>query len=75
MSFEDLLARINLIVRGADQEPEDAHELLEKLHLEIHQMRAMGQPVPEDLAQLERRLEREFADEWEAAKARGAGSQ
>jgi hypothetical protein len=74
MSFEDLLARVNLIVRGADQEPEDAHELLEKLHLEIHQMRAMGQPVPEDLAQLERRLESEFSEEWEAAKARGGGT-
>lgn len=74
MSFEDLLARINLIIRGAEQEPEDAHELLEQLHLEIHQMRAMGQPIPEDLAQLERRLEREFTEDWEAVKARRDGS-
>jgi hypothetical protein len=74
MSFEDLLARINLLIRGAEQEPEDAHELLEQLHLEIHQMRAMGQPIPEDLAQLERHLEAEFTEVWEAAKARGETS-
>ena len=40
MSFEDLMARINLLIRGAEQEPEDAHELLDQLHLELNQMRA-----------------------------------
>jgi len=74
MSFEDLMARINLLIRGAEQEPEDAHELLDQLHLELNQMRATGQPIPEDLARLERRLEDEFAETWEAAKARGEQS-
>lgn len=72
MSFEDLLARINLLIRGAEMHPEDPHELLEQLHLELNQMRATGQVVPEDLARLEQRLENEFADDWAQVKARGA---
>jgi len=61
MAFEDLIARINLLFSDMEHEPEDPHELLEQLHLELNQMRATGQTVPHDLALLEKRLEEEFS--------------
>ena len=63
MAFEDLIARINLFLSDVENEPKDAHELLEQLHLELNQLRATGQPVPEDLLRLERQLDEEFRAE------------
>ncbi len=60
MAFEDLKARINLLFTDMENLPEDAHELLEQIHMELAQFKATGQPLPEDLAELERRLEEEF---------------
>lgn len=62
MAFEDLIARITLFLNEAHTEPEDAHERLEQLHLELNQMRATGQPIPDDLARMEKRLEAEFSE-------------
>jgi hypothetical protein len=61
MAFEDLITKINLFLSDVEHEPEDPHELLEQLHLEINQMRATGQPVPDDLARLVKALEDEFS--------------
>ena len=60
MAFEDLITKINLFLSDVENEPKDAHEMLEKLHLELNQLRATGQPIPDDLARLEQRLEEEF---------------
>lgn len=60
MAFEDFIARINLLVAQMENEPEDAHEILEQLHQELNQMKATGQPLPEDLVLLEQRLDREY---------------
>ena len=60
MAFEELIARINMLVSDMENEPHDAHEILEQIHLELNQLRATGQPLPEDLVQLEKRLERDF---------------
>ena len=60
MAFENLIDRINLFLSDVENDPEDAHEMLEKLHLELNQLRATGQPLPDDLARLERQLEEEF---------------
>jgi len=38
----------------------DAHEIYEKLRQTIEGLRAMGMPVPDDLARFERELEEEF---------------
>jgi F0F1-type ATP synthase membrane subunit b/b' len=62
MAFEELIARINLFLSDVENEPEDAHEILEQLHLELNQLRATGQPIPEDLARLEKQLEQEFSE-------------
>ena len=60
MAFEDLIARINLFFSEAENQPEDAHQVLEQLHLELAQMKATGQPLPHELVELERRLDAEF---------------
>jgi F0F1-type ATP synthase membrane subunit b/b' len=62
MAFEELIARINLFLSDVENEPEDAHEILEQLHLELNQLRATGQPIPDDLARLEKQLEQEFSE-------------
>ena len=60
MAFEDLMAKINLFLSDVEHQPEDLHERLEQLHLELNQLRATGQPLPDDLARLEKQLEEEF---------------
>lgn len=60
MAFEDLIAKINLLLSDMENQPHDAHEVLEQIHLELNQLKATGQPLPEDLLELERRLELEF---------------
>ncbi len=60
MAFEELITKINLLLGDMDHQADDAHEILEQIHLELNQLRATGQPLPEDLVELESRLEREF---------------
>ncbi|WP_421853106.1 hypothetical protein [Oricola sp.] len=61
MAFEGLITRLNLMFQEMENQPEDAHELLERIHLELNQLKATGQPLPEDLLALEQRLEEEFS--------------
>lgn len=60
MAFEDLITRINMLFVEMENQPQDATELLEQIRLELNQMKATGQPLPQDLVELEERLEREF---------------
>ncbi len=60
--FEDLIVRINLLVEQMENQPEDAHEILEQIHLELNKLRATGQLLPEDLLQLEKGLMNEFKE-------------
>ena len=60
MAFEGLITRLNLLFNDMENQPEDAHELLEQIHLELNQMKATGQPLPQDLLDLEERLNAEF---------------
>lgn len=61
MAFEGLITRLNMMFNEMENQPEDAHELLEQIHLELGQMKATGQPLPKDLLELEERLNAEFA--------------
>ncbi len=56
MAFEELLAKIYLLLNDMENQPHDAHEILEKIHLELNQLKATGQPLPEDLIELERQF-------------------
>ncbi len=60
MAFEELMLRINMLVTEMENKPEDAHELLEQLHMELQKLKALGQPLPEDLVKLENLLVEEF---------------
>lgn len=60
MAFDDLITRINLFFSEAENEAEDAHQVLEQLHAELAQLKATGQPLPADLVRLEALLDQEF---------------
>jgi hypothetical protein len=60
MAFETIIAEINFMFDQMDSKPEDAHELLDRIHLELSQLKASGMPLPEDLVMLEKKLDAEF---------------
>lgn len=61
MALEQLQAQIAVLLQGLEDNPEDAHELHRQLRQHLEQFKAMGLPLPADLVQLEKRLEKEFA--------------
>lgn len=65
MAFEDIKARIGLLLEQMENRPEDAHELYEQLHEKLNEIKATGMPLPDDLVALERRLEAEFLGKTE----------
>jgi predicted nucleic acid-binding Zn-ribbon protein len=60
MAFEQLQAEISLLMNQISRQPEDLHELYEMLHQKLNEMRALGQPLPQDLADLERKMLKDF---------------
>jgi hypothetical protein len=66
MSFEALQAEIGLLLTQMENQPEDNHELHELIREKINEMRAFGMPVPQDLLDLEKRLEDSFVIKDEA---------
>jgi len=61
MSFEQIKARIALMLEEATYQPEDLHEAREVLREQMAELRAQNQPVPADLQDLERRLDEAFS--------------
>ena len=62
MAFENTIIEINLLLEQFENQPEDAHELQQLLHEKLAELRAMGMPLPDDLVELEKRLQKEFTD-------------
>jgi hypothetical protein len=60
MALEELQAQINLLVSQINNQPEDVHELYELLHQKLNELRGTGQPLPQDLIDLEKRMLEEF---------------
>lgn len=60
MAFEDIKAEIALLFEQMVNQPEDAHELEAVLREKLNILKAEGLPVPEDLAELEKKLEKDF---------------
>jgi len=60
MALEELQAQINLLVSQINNQPEDVHEIYELLHQKLNELRNTGQPLPQDLLDLEKRMLEEF---------------
>ena len=63
MDREQLKAALSLLLDEIDGESEDSHEIYLRLTMLLNQMRALNMPVPEDLAQMEADMSKEFAAE------------
>jgi hypothetical protein len=61
MAFENLEAEIGILMTRMQNEPEDRHELYLQLMEKLNEMKAYGMPLPQDLVDLEKALESEFA--------------
>jgi predicted nucleic acid-binding Zn-ribbon protein len=60
MAFEDIKAQISLLLGQVNNQPEDLHELQEVLHQKLTEMRNQGLPIPSDLAEMEKKLLKDF---------------
>ncbi|MDO9382175.1 MAG: hypothetical protein Q7T86_04860 [Hyphomicrobiaceae bacterium] len=70
MTFDEFTAEIGLLLTRMQNEPEDRHEVYQVLKERLNEMRAYGMPLPQDLLDMEKSLEEEFA-----ADAAGAETQ
>ncbi len=61
MSFETLKARISLLLEEMVNQPEDAHQIEERIREQIAEFRALGLPVPEDFKEFEADLSARLA--------------
>jgi hypothetical protein len=57
MALEDLKTQIAFLLTSIEDNPEDVHELHELIRQKLAQIKALGLPLPDDLVELERRLE------------------
>ncbi|MEO5756177.1 MAG: hypothetical protein ABIQ51_04890 [Mesorhizobium sp.] len=60
MALEEFKAQISLLLEEMVNQPEDQHEVQERLREKLNEMRAMGLPLPADLVELEKRLDDDF---------------
>ncbi len=57
MALESFKAQISLLLEEMVNQPEDEHEIQEQLREKLRELRAMGLPLPDDLVELEKRLD------------------
>lgn len=65
MAFEDIQAEIASLLIRMNEQPEDVHEVEELLRGKLNEFRAMGLPLPRDLAELEALLDQRLAEQEE----------
>lgn len=63
MAFDELKAELGLLMTRMQNEPEDRHELYLQLMEKLNELKAFGMPLPQDLVEMEKSLEAEFASE------------
>ncbi len=63
MAFDDVKAELGILMTRMQNEPQDKHELYLQLMEKLNELKAYGMPLPQDLVDLERNLEREFEAE------------
>lgn len=77
MAFENTKAEIDILLQELREQPDAPHDRFElylTLVQKLNELKAYGMPLPDDLVELERGLDREFAEERgdQAAGARRA---
>lgn len=60
MAFENLQIQITMLLDQMVNKPGDKHEIAEQIHEMLGEMKATGMPLPQDLVDLEAKLEAEF---------------
>ncbi len=60
MALEDLKTQIAYLLTSIEDNPEDVHELHELIRQKLAQIKALGLPLPDDLVELERKLEEDL---------------
>jgi len=63
MAFDDVKAELGILLTRMQNEPTDKHELYLQLVAKLNELRAFGMPLPQDLVDMEKALEAEFAAE------------
>ena len=63
MAFDDVKAELGILLTQMRNEPEDRHELYLQLMEKLNELKAFGMPLPQDLVEMEKALEAEFAAE------------
>jgi len=61
MAFDDLKAELGILMTQMQTQPEDRHELYLQLMEKLNEIKAFGMPLPQDLVEMEKALEAEFA--------------
>jgi hypothetical protein len=61
MPFDDLKAELGILMTQMQTQPEDRHELYLQLMEKLNEIKAFGMPLPQDLVEMEKALEAEFA--------------
>lgn len=69
MAFERLKAEIDILLGALQDAPHDRYELYQEIRQKLNELKAYGMPLPDDLVDLEHRLERELAAERRAQTA------
>lgn len=62
MAFDVIQAEIASLLLRMNEQPEDIHEMELLLREKLNEFRALGLPLPQDLADLEAMLDQRFAD-------------
>ena len=60
MALEELQAQIAYLLTSIEDNPEDVHELHELIRQKLAQFTALGLPLPEDLVDMQKKLEADF---------------
>jgi hypothetical protein len=60
VALEELKAQIAMLVNEINSQPEDVHELYERIHQLLNEYRATGQSLPRDLVEFEQRVLKDF---------------
>jgi predicted nucleic acid-binding Zn-ribbon protein len=61
MAFDDIRAQIIDLLERMTNQPHDLHEVEQMVRERLNELRAEGMPLPDDLVDLEQRLDAEFA--------------